>query len=113
MKNIFLILPLILIVGCAQMQSFSSEKFAPELLLNVTEYKDKNSNEKISFIGRSNKDIYLETRKDIEETGVDVGSVIKDVFTGMGDYTSIIKLSNKNYIIKLDAPKKLFPLKGN
>jgi hypothetical protein len=91
----------------------SVDKLDSALRQKVLENKENKLDDQIQFIGTCNKEIDDQIKQDIESTGVEVNSVSKDIFTGRGTYTSILKLSEKDCVKILQAPGELKPLNNN
>jgi hypothetical protein len=109
MKLFIPILFSISLFGCSHTENVSMEKLDVALQQKVSVNKENKSDDKIEFIGACNKEIDDVLRQDIKSTGIEVNSVSKDIFTGRGNYVSILKLSEKDFIKFLRAPRELKP----
>ncbi|MDZ7766502.1 MAG: hypothetical protein U5K00_19105 [Melioribacteraceae bacterium] len=67
------------------------------------------SSEKIQFLGKCNEEISEETKTMIEQTGVKVGTVTKDIFTASGTLDQIVDLAKLDFIKYLEKSKELYP----
>ena len=109
MKLFILILFPIFLFGCSHTENISMDKLDAALQQKVSESKENKSDVKIEFIGSCNAEIDDQVKRDIESTGVEVNSVSKDIFTGKGNYSSILELAGKDFIKYLRAPHGLKP----
>ena len=107
MKLLMLFFLSVFLFGCANSGEVSMDKLDAALKQKISEYKNNGIKEEIRFIGICNKEINEQTRQDIKSTGVIVNSVSKDIFTGRGNYNSILKLSGKDYLTSLRAPREV------
>ena len=109
MKLFIPILFSVFLFGCSQTNNMSMDKLDPALQQKVSVSRENKSDIMIEFIGTCNKEIDDQVKRDIESTGIEVNSVSKDIFTGKGNYSSILELSGKDFIKYLRAPRELMP----
>ncbi len=102
---LFIIL-LSLLIGCSQTMEIPKDKVAPTLIRKLTELQQNHSDQIINFIGKCNSEVSPEIKEDLERSDISVHTVSKDIFTGSGNYKSILKIVIKDYIKWLETPRE-------
>jgi hypothetical protein len=104
---------LTIFIGCSQSKETPKDKIDPALFEAIAKLDEIKSKEIIDFIGTCNSEITSTIKDDIETAGINIHTISKNIFTASGNYKSILKIENKDYIKWLELPQKLHPLKNN
>jgi len=111
--KISLFVLMLLLLSCAQTENASIGKLDPVLKQQVIENQKSNSGESISFIAQLSVPASTSIKDDIRSNGIEINSISKNIFTGKGNYKSILLISHKDYIKSLEANKTYAPNSNN
>ncbi|WKZ68785.1 MAG: hypothetical protein QY331_12570 [Melioribacteraceae bacterium] len=109
-KFLFVLLPILLLIGCSTMNDDYQNKLDQSLRMELSDSGNKDSEQKIQFLGKCNTEITDKMRTELEETGVSVESVIKDIFTATGTRKQIIELAKLESVIRLEKSQMNYPM---
>lgn len=109
-KFMFVLLPILLLIGCSTMNDDYQNKLDPSLRMELSDEDTKNSQENIQFLGKCKTDITDDMKAKLEKTGVSVESVIKDIFTASGTREQIVELAKLESVIHLEKSQMNNPL---
>lgn len=101
-KFLFVLLPILLLIGCSTMNDDYQNKFDSSLRMELSDESLKDSEQTIQFLGKCNTEITDKMKTELKETGVSIESVIKDIFTATGTREQIIELAKLESVIRLE-----------
>ncbi|MCZ7601909.1 MAG: hypothetical protein C4543_08360 [Ignavibacteriales bacterium] len=109
-KLIITLLIVLFFIGCGAMNEEYQDKLDPNLLMELSDENSQNDDGLIQFLGKCRTEITAEMRTELEETGVSVESVIKDIFTATGTRKQIIELAKLESVIRLEKSQMNYPM---
>lgn len=92
----------ILISGCGTMNNDYQYKIDPILRAEINNSDEISDSVEYNFLAKVKEQITELERKKIEETGIKIESVIKNIFTGKGRLKSINELAKLDFIIAIE-----------
>ncbi|MAT58257.1 MAG: hypothetical protein CMF23_09820 [Ignavibacteriae bacterium] len=92
----------ILISGCGTMNNDYQYKIDPILRAEINNSDEISDSVEYNFLAKVKEQITDLERKKIEETGIKIESVIKNIFTGKGRLKSINELAKLDFIIAIE-----------
>lgn len=110
-KHLLLFLTVILfsmnIINCSSSNSFKPEKMDAALQQKINSPDGDNSGESIKFMGKCSSRINSAMEERIRSAGVNVESIIDNIFTATGKAGDVKKVSLIEYIVSLELAKKM------
>jgi hypothetical protein len=111
---IHIISPLLLLItsalcfsSCSGSNSYNPEKMDSDLTRQIQAAEKENPDALIQFTGKCSSDINQEMRIELESRDINIGTVIRDIFTAEGRAESIKKISMLEFIVYLESAKRL------
>lgn len=92
----------ILISGCGTMNNDYQNKIDPILRAEINNSDEISDSVEYNFLAKVKEQITDLERKRIEETGIKIESVIKNIFTGKGRLNAINELAKLDFIIAIE-----------
>jgi len=102
MKKYFLILITGVIMSGCNSSQYVYEKMDPAMIERINELEKEESNQIISFLGKTTTDIDEGVKLDLANTGIIVETVAGNIFTAKGNRKQIANLSMKKWIVKIE-----------
>ncbi|MCO6473285.1 MAG: hypothetical protein PHW27_06705 [Melioribacteraceae bacterium] len=109
-KFLLFLLHIFLIIGCSTMNDTYQNKLDHNLNMELSDESNKDSEEIIRFVGKCKNEITADMRAEIEQIGVSIESVIKDIFTASGTRKQIIECAKIESVIRLEKSQTIPPL---
>ena len=98
---------LILLTACASSAKYNSSKMDTSLNQKILSLEKEDPNIIVQFTGKTNVVINDQIKKELQETGINIESVVGDIFTANGTVSSIKKTSLLDYVVYLELVKNL------
>lgn len=109
MKASWVLLLSIILIGCGSMNDNYKEKLDHGLRMELEKDGAVEASEKIQFLGKCEEEISEVTKTMLEQTGVKVGTVTKDIFTASGTMSQIIEVAKLDVVKYLEKSQELYP----
>lgn len=106
----FILLIIVLLIGCGTMNDTYQNKLDPDLSRELSNENKIESEETIQFLGKCKTEITADLKTELEQTGIDIQSVIKAIFTASGTRKQIIECAKIESVIRLEKSKTIYPL---
>ena len=98
---------LILLTACASSAKYNSSKMDTSLNQKILSLEKEDPNIIVQFTGKTNVVINDQIKKELQEMGINIESVVGDIFTANGTVSSIKKTSLLDYVVYLELVKNL------
>lgn len=98
---IFLFTISLLMLSCSS-NNIDEEKMDSLLRQKVNSLQKESSSERTDFIGKCSIPINQEIRTEIENLGIEIQTIIDDIFTASGKADQIKELTRLEYIVSLE-----------
>ena len=98
---------LIFLTACSSSAKYNSTKMDTSLNQKILSLEKEDSNITIQFTGKTNVVINDQMKKELQETGINIETVVSDIFTANGTVSSIKKTSLLDYVVYLELVKNL------
>ena len=98
---------LIFLTVCSSSAKYNSTKMDTSLNQKILSLEKEDPNTIIQFTGKTNVVINNQTKKELQDTGINIETVIGDIFTANGTVSSIKKTSLLDFVVYLELAKKL------
>jgi len=98
---IFLFTISLLMLSCSS-NNIDEEKMDSLLRQKVNSLHNESSSERTDFIGKCSTPIDQEVRTEIENLGIEIQTIIGDIFTASGKADQIKELTRLEYIVSLE-----------
>ena len=98
---------LIFLTACSSSAKYDSTKMDTSLNQKILSLEKEDSNITIQFTGKTNVVINDQMKKELQETGINIETVVSDIFTANGTVSSIKKTSLLDYVVYLELVKNL------
>ena len=98
---------LIFLTACSSSAKYNSTKMDSSLNQKILSLEKEDSNITIQFTGKTNAVINDQMKKELQETGINIETVVSDIFTANGTVISIKKTSLLDYVVYLELVKNL------
>lgn len=98
---------LILLTACASSAKYNSSKMDTSLNQKILSLEKEDPNIIVQFTGKTNVVINDQIKKELQETGINIETVVGDIFTANGTVSSIKKTSLLDYVVYLELVKNL------
>ena len=98
---------LIFLTACSSSAKYNSTKMDTSLNQKILSLDKEDSDITIQFTGKTNAVINDQMKKELQETGINIETVVSDIFTANGTVSSIKKTSLLDYVVYLELVKNL------
>ena len=98
---------LIFLTVCSSSAKYNSTKMDTSLNQKILSLEKEDPNTVIQFTGKTNVVINDQTKKELQDTGINIETVVSDIFTANGTGNSIKKVSLLDFVLYLELVKKL------
>lgn len=98
---------LIFLTACSSSAKYNSTKMDTSLNQKILSLEKGDPNISIQFTGKTNAVINDQMKKELQETGINIETVVSDIFTANGTVSSIKKTSLLDYVVYLELVKNL------
>ena len=98
---------LIFFTACSSSAKYNSTKMDTSLNQKILSLEKEDPDITIQFTGKTNAVITDQMKKELQETGINIETVVSDIFTANGTVSSIKKTSLLDYIVYLELVKNL------
>ena len=98
---------LIFLTACSSSAKYDSTKMDTSLNQKILSLDKEDSDITIQFTGKTNAVINDQMKKELQETGINIETVVSDIFTANGTVSSIKKTSLLDYVVYLELVKNL------
>lgn len=98
---------LILLTACSSSAKYNSTKMDTSLNQKILSVEKENPDLIIQFTGKTNEVINDQMKKELQDTGINIETVVSDIFTANGKVSSIKKASLLDFVVYLELVKKL------
>ena len=97
----------IFITGCSSSAESSPSKMDASLNQKILSVEKEDPTMLIQFTGKTNRGIDEQMKKELKSTGINIETVVGDIFTARGTSDSIKKTSLLDFIVYLELVKQL------
>jgi hypothetical protein len=97
----------IFLTVCSSSAKYNSAKMDTSLNQKILSLENKDPNIIIQFTGKTNVVINDQMKKEIQDTGINIETVVSDIFTANGTVNSIKKTSLLDYVVYLELVRNL------
>jgi maltose-binding protein MalE len=98
---------LIFLSACSSSAEYSSAKMDTSLNQKILSLEKEDPTILIQFTGKTNEVINDQMKKELHGTGINIETVVSDIFTANGTVSSIKKTSLLDFVVYLELVKKL------
>lgn len=98
---------LIFLSACSSSAEYSSAKMDTSLNQKILSLEKEYPTILIQFTGKTNEVINDQMKKELHGTGINIETVVSDIFTANGTVSSIKKTSLLDFVVYLELVKKL------
>jgi len=98
---------LIFLTACSSSAKYNSTKMDTSLNQKILSLEKEDPNIIIQFTGKTSVVINDQMKKEIQDTGIKIETIVSDIFTANGTVKSIKEISLLDYVVYLELVKNL------